>query len=173
MYCYPRTIGWLLGGSRQVGRIDEKEAWSGETSACEEIAFPGAEGTVLVPAPIFDLNRDLLASTAGTDVALERLRQATPPRIRAGIGFRFARDNEHDNVRVGISRVTGNDEKIVATNYGHGGAGYTLSWGSALDVLAAIDRATNRNRDPSQGHGRDDPTRAALAATSDRLLDAS
>lgn len=173
VYCYPRTVGWLLGGSRQVGRVDETETWSGETSACEEIGFPGAEGTVLVPAPIFDLNRDLLASTSGTDVALEQLRHATPPRIRAGIGFRFVRDNDHDNVRVGISRVVGNDEKIIATNYGHGGAGYTLSWGSALDVLAAVDRVTDRNRASTQDHGRHDRTHAAIAATSDRLLAAS
>jgi D-amino-acid oxidase len=173
VYCYPRTIGWLLGGSRQVGRVDEKEEWSGETSACEEIAFPGAEGTVLVPAPIFDLNRELLAVTAGTDVALDRLRHATPPRIRAGIGYRFARDNDHDNVRVGISRVVGNGEKIIATNYGHGGAGYTLSWGSALDVLASIDRVAGRDRDPGHGHEPHDLTRAAIAAASDRLLDLS
>lgn len=173
VYCYPRTIGWLLGGSRQVGRLDESAEWSGETSACEEIAFPGPEGTVLVPAPIFDLNRDLLASTSGTDVALEQLRQATPPRIRAGVGFRFVRDNDDDNVRVGISRVAGNIEKIVATNYGHGGAGYTLSWGSALDVLAAIDLATDRNRTLNQDHGRQDRTRSAIAAISDRLLNVS
>lgn len=171
VYCYPRTIGWLLGGSRQVGRVDERGEWSGETSACEEIAFEGAEGTVLVPAPIFDLNRDLLAST-GTDIALGRLRQATPSRIRAGIGFRFVRDNDHDNVRVGISRVVGDDEKIVATNYGHGGAGYTLSWGSALDVLAAIDLATDRNRKPDQGEHQDQ-VRSAITAITSKLLDTS
>ncbi len=170
VYCYPRTIGWLLGGSRQVGRLDETRTWSGETSACEEIGFPSAEGTVLVPAPIFDLNRDLLASTSGTHVALERLRYAAPPRIRAGIGFRFVRDNDHNNVRVGMSRVAGTDEKIIATNYGHGGAGYTLSWGSALDILATIDQLTDRNRASMQSHGPFDRTRAAIAAITARLL---
>lgn len=173
VYCYPRTIGWLLGGSRQVGRVDESGEWSGETSACEEIAFPGAEGTALVPAPVFDLNRDLLSSTTGTDIALERLRQATPPRIRAGIGFRFVRDNDHDNVRVGVSRVVDDDEKIVATNYGHGGAGYTLSWGSALDVLAAVDLVTDRDHSLGQGGEHCDQTRSAIAAITSKLLDAS
>lgn len=170
VYCYPRSVGWLLGGSRQVGEIDAEGEWSGETSECEEVGFPAAGGPVLVPAPIFDLNRDLLASTAGTDVRLENLRQAVPSRIRGGIGFRFVRDNDRDNVRVGISRVVGERSKIVATNYGHGGAGYTLSWGSALDVLAAIDRVTDRGRLPVEVSDR---TLAAIVTTTDRLLVAS
>jgi D-amino-acid oxidase len=173
VYCYPRTSGWLLGGSRQVGRLDAEGAWSGETSACEEIGFSGGDGTVFVPAPVFDLNRNLLTSVRGTDIALERLRQAMPSRIRAGIGFRFVRDNDYDNVRVGVSRVAGHSEKIIATNYGHGGAGYTLSWGSALDVLAMIDMVADRKRAPSRDDGRHDPMQATIAVISDRLLSGS
>jgi D-amino-acid oxidase len=169
VYCYPRTVDWLLGGSRQVGRVDASGEWFGEVSACEEIGFPGDEGTVRLPAPIFDLNSELLASTR-SNVSLERLREATPPRITGGIGYRFSRDDPDGEVRVGISRVVGDDEKIIVTNYGHGGAGYTLSWGSALDVLALLAPLANSERAPSHGAGSDESTRAAIATISDRFL---
>jgi D-amino-acid oxidase len=170
VYCYPRTVGWLLGGSRQVGRLDESGKWSGEASGCEEIDFPGGEGTVRLPAPIFDLNRVLLASTTGLSFSLERLREATPPRITGGVGYRFSRDDPNGDVRVGVSRLVAEDEKIIATNYGHGGAGYTLSWGTALDTLALITPLADRGPLPSHESERDGRTRGAIAAASDRLL---
>ena len=171
VYCYPRTVGWLLGGSRQVGRVDESGKWSGEVSVCEEIAFPGDEGTVNLPAPIFELNRELLSSVSGSSLSLGRLRGAPPPsRIKGGLGYRFSRDDPANDVRVGISRVVGDDEKIIATNYGHGGAGYTLSWGCALDTLALLAPLADPEPLATHGNGSDDHTRAAIAAASDRLL---
>lgn len=169
VYCYPRRVGWLLGGSRQVGGAGESGEWSGEVSGCEELGFPGEGGIVHVPAPIFDLNRELLAST-DSNISLERLREAPSPGITGGIGYRFSRDDPDDDVRVGISRVLGEEEKIVATNYGHGGAGYTLSWGSALDTMALLEPFADREPMPGQGTGGEESARAAIVAASDRLL---
>jgi D-amino-acid oxidase len=142
VYCYPRSDGWMLGGSRQIGRLAEGGAWAGETTAGEEIEFPGADGPIRVPAPIFRLNRDLLfAASAGVD--LDAARDATPPRVTAGVGYRFVRENDDDHVRLGVSRLDDGNEKFVIHNYGHGGAGYTLSWGCALDVLQLVERSTS------------------------------
>jgi D-amino-acid oxidase len=41
--------------------------------------------------------------------------------------------------RVRLERVT-RDGTIIVHNYGHGGAGVTLSWGCARDVVAMLDR---------------------------------
>jgi D-amino-acid oxidase len=144
VYCYPRAVGWLLGGSRQEGHVDEHGGWSGETTAAPEISFAGGDGLVAIPAPIFRLNRELLMSVSPFAVDLDRLVGRTPPRITAGVGYRFVRDNAHDNVRVAASRLGREDERFVVHNYGHGGAGYTLSWGSALDVLAHVDQLVPR-----------------------------
>jgi hypothetical protein len=166
VYCYPRSVGWLLGGSRQVGQLDDDEAWVGETTACDELGFPGSEGIISVPAPIFNLNCDLLSAAGGPD--LNRLTAATPARITAGVGYRFVRNAPRENVRVGASRLVGAAEKIVVHNYGHGGAGYTLSWGCAVDVLATVDRLAQR---ASPHRPLDHPAAAAISSATDHLLE--
>ncbi|MCR9160941.1 MAG: FAD-dependent oxidoreductase [Nannocystaceae bacterium] len=59
-------------------------------------------------------------------------RLARAPRIRDVVGLRPGR---HD-VRLQREQV---GEHTVIHNYGHGGAGVTLSWGCARDVLALLD----------------------------------
>jgi hypothetical protein len=166
VYCYPRSSGWLLGGSRQVGRVDDRGEWLGEGSASREIAFPGEGCTVAIPAPIFVLNRELLRAT----IDLDSLRERRPAGLVAGIGLRFVRDNDHDNVRLEASRIVDRDrEKVVIHNYGHGGAGYSLSWGCALDVLGMVDRSTPRSSPPAVTDGRLDRIRLTLAEVTARL----
>lgn len=52
--------------------------------------------------------------------------------IKEKVGLRPARDE----VRLELERV--GDDKIVIHNYGHGGAGYTLSWGCANEVVELV-----------------------------------
>lgn len=47
---------------------------------------------------------------------------------------------ERSGLRPGRSTVRLEREGRVIHNYGHGGAGYTLAWGCAEDVLALVDR---------------------------------
>lgn len=172
VYCYPRSIGWLLGGSRQVGRIDRDDAWVGEACVGEAIGFSDSHRTVTVPAPIYQLNRDLLRSIDGNSFDIAALAHVVPPRISAGVGLRFVRDNDDDHVRVGVSRVMGRREGLVLHNYGHGGAGYTLSWGCALDVLASVDRYAERLSAPTETNPYHGSTCAAVVEVTHRLLDA-
>ena len=149
VYCYPRSDTWILGGSRQVGIIDENGIWSGETTIGEEIDFPVSDTqTISVPTPILELNSDLLSHFTKGRLNLRRMIHENPASIRPGIGYRFVRDTDKDSVRLSVSRVSATSDgshKYIFHNYGHGGAGYTLSWGCAYDVLRCLDRFTNRN----------------------------
>ncbi len=171
IYCYPRSVGWLLGGSRQVGQIDRHGVWHGEVSASDELSFPGYDGAIQIPAPIFRLNRELLASTGRPTVDLDSLRYAKPGRITAGIGYRYVRDSDDDSVRVGVSRIArGDDEMLVVHNYGHGGAGYTLSWGCALDVLRVVARMAEPMPSAEPAGSDHELTRRAIVAVTEDLL---
>ncbi len=65
----------------------------------------------------------------------------------AGLAFPHLRDQEADMVRVGLrpyrSTVRLEVEQVVSGqrlvhNYGHGGSGYTVSWGCAEDVASIV-----------------------------------
>ena len=51
----------------------------------------------------------------------------------AGIGYRFSR-----NGGVRLEKANEFADKVLFHNYGHGGAGYTLSWGCAFQILKLI-----------------------------------
>ncbi|HEX3069236.1 MAG TPA: FAD-dependent oxidoreductase, partial [Thermoanaerobaculia bacterium] len=46
-------------------------------------------------------------------------------------------------VRLELKRLDGTP---VVHNYGHGGAGFTVSWGCAREVLRKVDRALRQSR---------------------------
>ncbi|MGA3002607.1 MAG: FAD-dependent oxidoreductase [Acetobacteraceae bacterium] len=144
VYCYQRSDAWILGGSRQVGSIDDHGNWFGEQTVGGEREFARRNAPPLaVPAPIFELNADILLRLSNGRVDLERLRRNDPGIVSPGIGYRFVRASESDNVRVSCSRVQfGGDRKYILHNYGHGGSGYTLSWGCAFDILQMLGRIT-------------------------------
>jgi D-amino-acid oxidase len=52
--------------------------------------------------------------------------------IETKVGFRPSRDA----IRLEIETING---KHVIHNYGHGGGGYTLSWGCAMDVVNLVE----------------------------------
>jgi len=53
--------------------------------------------------------------------------------IKEKVGLRPARDE----VRLELERI--DEDKMIIHNYGHGGAGYTLSWGCANEVVEVIE----------------------------------
>jgi D-amino-acid oxidase len=55
--------------------------------------------------------------------------------VGAGVGLRPARP------RVRLEAVAG-DGRLVVHNYGHGGSGFTLSWGCADEVAATVSSVT-------------------------------
>ncbi|MEK6702689.1 MAG: FAD-dependent oxidoreductase [Planctomycetota bacterium] len=87
-------------------------------------------------------DRPLIPSPATRDAILLRARQAglRPGRvIREACGLRPFRTS------IRVQR-----EGRVIHNYGHGGAGYTLCWGSALDVVRlALSHATDPGDTPA------------------------
>ena len=126
VYCYPRQDGWILGGSRQklklnnntAGQEQELEREAGETYSSNGIAFP---------RQIIDLNAEILDHTYG--LSLEH-----SDAIKAMVGYRYIRSTDN-GLRLEKEEREG---KAVYHNYGHGGAGVTLSWGCALQIAAEI-----------------------------------
>jgi D-amino-acid oxidase len=142
VYCYQRSDAWIVGGSRQTGRIDTDGNWIGEQTVGAELEFARPNAPPLaIPAPIFRLNADILLRMSNGRVDLERLARDDPGIVSPGIGYRFVRDSESDSVRVSCSRVRfAGTAKYILHNYGHGGSGYTLSWGCAFDILQVLGR---------------------------------
>jgi D-amino-acid oxidase len=177
VYCYPRSDAWLLGGARQEGTIDAAGDWIGETTAGREITLPRAGAPPLaVPAPILELNADILLRLTGGTLDLSRLLRNDPAIAVPGVGYRYVRDSATDNVRLGCSRVSfAGAPRHVLHNYGHGGSGFTLSWGCALDILQWLRRLTATSPKPPAapfaiGHV---ATRRHLRDLVDRLLPAA
>ncbi|MDZ7659305.1 FAD-dependent oxidoreductase [Fodinibius sp.] len=122
VYCYPRKDGWILGGSRQVGELKKSNTWESlndsSTYTIDGIQFP---------QEIISLNNEILSYTY--DHSFEVSDDITP-----SVGYRYIR-NRKNGLRLHQENVSG---KTVYHNYGHGGAGVTLSWGCALEITHEI-----------------------------------
>jgi hypothetical protein len=125
LYLYPRLDAWVLGGSARSGTLMDDGTWSGPPIEAPTLAVDGLE----VPRPVLSANADIIEAWTGADVR-------TWP-LRATFGIRYARDLDGDGVRLDTSRADG---RLVAHCYGHGGAGVTLSWSSALRVARHLRR---------------------------------
>lgn len=138
VYWYPRVDGWILGGTRLVGQINASGEWTGQTPVGPTIAIDG----LAVPRPIVELNRDLIMSVTGIDI-----RDA---RKTAVVGYRCVRDEAVGGVRLATEAL---GDKLIVHNYGHGGAGVTLAWSSAIRVaqLLATDHGPGRSAHPGDG----------------------
>ncbi|NBB72494.1 MAG: FAD-dependent oxidoreductase [Bacteroidetes bacterium] len=122
VYFYPRRDAWVLGGSRRHGTVADGD-WTGDA-----IVGPTVDiGGVAVPAPVLDLNRELIRALTGVDVA-----DAVE---RAVYGYRFTRDLDGAGVRLELAYE--HDHPVVH-NVGHGGAGVTLSWGCGVQVARIL-----------------------------------
>jgi D-amino-acid oxidase len=168
VYCYPRRVGWLLGGSREIGQIDSQGRWRGPAAPVHHISVGAERGTIRVPEPILSLNAALLRSTPLGPEATDVFTAPRMSRFKAGCGFRFVRDSDSEQVRLEASRLRGKADKFIVHNYGHGGAGFTLSWGCAVDVLSAVRFVSQR--DISASPSSEDALPNALRAAAARFM---
>lgn len=119
VYCYPRNDGCILGGSRQFGTLDEAGNWCGGKDT-----FDGySEGDISYPQQILDLNKEILRKSYGLELE-------TYQHVTAFKGYRYIRSRNN-----GL-RLEGEElhDKWIVHNYGHGGAGIALSWGTSLEA---------------------------------------
>ncbi|MDZ7714659.1 MAG: FAD-dependent oxidoreductase [Balneolaceae bacterium] len=124
VYCYPRTTGLALGGSREKGIINESGIFIGEENS-DTIEMGGLN----IPRQIYELNKEILLNTYDFDI-----RKYSS--LEAKAAYRYIRSEDRDGLRIDTSKEFG---KKIIHNYGHGGAGVTLSWGCALEVAQKIN----------------------------------
>lgn len=152
VYCYPRTDVWLLGGSRikVEGDLDAAHARAAAPGP-SAVVLPDARGRPqAIPSAIVELNHDLLAGLTGGEFDLRRQIHDEPGSAWVGYGFRAERADPESSTRVACSVVTdGATTTMVAHCYGHGGSGFTLSWGSAVEVIGHMRRAADAGRGPA------------------------
>ncbi|MDY6771232.1 MAG: FAD-dependent oxidoreductase [Candidatus Nanohaloarchaea archaeon] len=112
LYCFPRHDAVFLGGTHLEGTPAPGGEWDGEEADGPMLDLGGTE----VPERVLTGNREIL----------ERLGvELDGATMHGGVGYRPMRD------RVRLERETVDGTPVVH-NYGHGGAGITVSWGCAL-----------------------------------------
>ena len=114
-YMYPRKESILFGGSYLMGDIEDGE-WRGESPE-KPILIDGLS----VPEGLFTVTRDIMSDHVGIQRA----------DVDAKYGYRPYRS---DGMRI-------EREGNVIHNYGHGGAGVSMSWWSALQAVQYIEDA--------------------------------
>ncbi len=123
VYCYSRENKLVLGGSRLTGTLSEHDKWIGEKNIEPSIEI----GDVNIPEQILSINNDIIKHTFGIDV------HSFPNKL-AYIGYRFM-GNEQPGLKLEAEEAF---DKMIIHNYGHGGAGVTVSWGCAFEVASII-----------------------------------
>jgi D-amino-acid oxidase len=117
----PGVPGWLLDEENPAGLTYVVPR--GDDVVCGGTAVPGATSTEPDPA--------VEAAVLDRVHALVPALRGAPVRSR-GVGLRPGRPT------VRLDRTTDPDGRPVIACYGHGGAGMTLSWGCARDVVALV-----------------------------------
>ena len=157
VYAYPRTDTWVIGGTKRPGEVEDG-TWRGPPVSGPTVNIDGHA----IPQPVVEVNADLLHSLFDVDI-----RQAD---LRATEGVRFARDLNGGGVRLEADTCDG---RLLIHNYGHGGAGVTLSWSTALQVARSLtargENTTSGSAPPAAASHNAPPVLSALARTARSL----
>ncbi len=125
VYCYPRKDGWILGGSRESGFLDNSDSKTVDSPKGNTQTYQ--IDSLDIPSAIIDLNQEILNTTYS-----QSLEQSDD--LSVLMGYRYIR-NKENGLRLDHETMDG---KKVYHNYGHGGAGVTLSWGCAMHLANKI-----------------------------------
>ena len=132
LYAYPRMDALVLGGSAIPADVEPGEEWAGHVDGPTRTI-----DDVTVPARIVETNAELLSGYAGVDL--------DGADLAARYGYRPVRDPDGEGVRIEREVVDG---RQVVHNYGHGGAGVALSWGSAAEAAALVGEVVDPDPGP-------------------------
>lgn len=127
VYFYPRTDGWILGGTRIKGNIDKTGSFNGKDYS-DTLRLGGLD----IPRQVYELNREIILNTYGVD--LSKFTE-----IGTKFGYRYIRSLQEEGLRLEESVAY---DKTIIHNYGHGGAGVTLSWGCGAYIAGMIEDIT-------------------------------
>lgn len=116
VYLYPRNNDWILGGSRFKGTLDIKGNWISRDSLSENF-----------PNQIYALNTEIINHSFGINLD-------SYPEKEFQKAYRYVRNTEN-GLRIEPQETS---DRLVIHNYGHGGAGVTLSWGTAYCVAKML-----------------------------------
>lgn len=122
VYYYPRKDGWILGGSRQSGTLNEDNR-----DQTQDLEKSYEIDGISLPSQIVDLNNEILEHTF--NCSLDH-----PSELVPSFGYRYIR-SKNNGLRLESESI---NNKTIFHNYGHGGAGVTLSWGCALKIAENI-----------------------------------
>lgn len=108
-----------------------------ETSPTEFALVVGRTNDIALGGTAEKDNWNLEADPDDTKKILEKVKRVTPELeigevVSVSVGLRPGRES----IRLEVENF---GEKSVVHNYGHGGAGFTLSWGCAKEVAAIVD----------------------------------
>lgn len=123
VHFFARSDGWILGQTREPGRLNKLGKWEGTAVLGEEFSINGQ----YIPRPILDLNEDILRNWTSHELKERKLVGRE--------GYRYYRDHEGKGVKLDAEEINGT---VVVHNYGHGGSGITMSWGCAIEAARIV-----------------------------------
>jgi glycine/D-amino acid oxidase-like deaminating enzyme len=129
----PRLFGNKKQVNKKYGTIDENGTWKGISIGSDTLNISDQE----IPVPIIDINRDILSHSYDTD--LDKFRNRT-----AYTGYRYIR-KKSKGLRIEKEPMC---DGLLIHNYGHGGAGVTLSWGCAVQLGRLLIEEVPPNKKP-------------------------
>lgn len=150
LYFYPRSSVWIVGGTKHPAHR------TGGYRTPLRSPTVRVQGVTL-PRAMWITNAHLIRQLTGADLHTASMRVVS--------GLRYLRDPAGKGVRLSWDA---SPERPTIHNYGHGGAGVTLSWSCALLVAHTLEQHVTPTQSPP-GHG----LLPALRATVTRLLDAA
>lgn len=127
VYSYPRFDALVLGGTRQEGKIKDGSFVPVDNPdvQCEHMEINGIE----VPRYLLELNQKLLEPWTRKPIKENHV-------LKASAGWRPYRK---EGVELSRTTISG---RTVIHNFGHGGAGVTLSFGCAVEVVKNVQAVT-------------------------------